>query len=359
MPNMPSFLANPDITLRIADHADSETIRVLQRVSKPMYSLLTTYQQSTVKSRIQQLISEPVFYPPLGSVISSRGPERHLLKPYSLAVVGELELRNKRIDSLLNPHARFPLQPPPPLIQAMSQIPTFVSLSHDKQSALLELYKTACRLADQISDMAVTIELAELSRETPTDPDVLEKRIHRARLNYIKTLNPLQLALLGSLASLCGMAYAREHTMMNSDPSFIERMTAYEETVLRQGSMALWGFLHPVGMGDELSAADTKERSVSKPPNARSKVTGFVARKVDEVLKEIERYESGLELRPENIEEAADEVPGVLDGLLQTVNGAVRELGQNQTAEDEEQEQELQNVREFPCLRIILASLRG
>ncbi|KAK4170138.1 hypothetical protein QBC43DRAFT_305455 [Cladorrhinum sp. PSN259] len=367
---MSSFIISPEITLLIADSADFKTLSALLRVSRDIYCLLMTYQHSIVKSRIQQVVPDPSLYPPFGSLLSSHNKDRHVLTPYSFPVIHELELREKRIDALFNAQPRMPLELPPPLVQAMSNIPIFVALPREKQTLLLEMHKAASRTADQIADLAVTIKLPELRKEVPSDPYVTERRIHRARQEYVRSLSPLQLVLLGSLACLCGIAYLREHPQLNSDPGYIERITAFKETVLRQGSFALWGFLHPSevqvrGLFDDGGTGQQQtqqsRRSPSHPPRARSELAGAVARKVDGILKEMEAYEAGLNESTFSSNEGILEQEGdeeghvfvVLDGLLQMVNGTMSRLDV-----DDAQSSGVQDLVSTPWERIILQALR-
>ncbi|KAK4230740.1 hypothetical protein QBC38DRAFT_22279 [Podospora fimiseda] len=368
-----NFIISPEITLLIADHADSKTISALQRLNNSIYCLLMTYQHSIVKARIHQLIPEPSLQPPLGSLFSSHGPERQILSPYSFDMLREIELRQTRIDALLNVHPQMPLSVPPPLIQAMSQIPSFAALPIHKQTLLVEMYKSALQAVDQIADQAVLVKSPEMSREIPTDPYVIERSVHRARQAWIRGLTPLQFSLVSSLACLCGMAYMREHPQLNSDPGFMERVTAFKETVLRQGSFAVWGFLHPSDIKKLLLQQQQQpegqiiRRSPSQPPRARGNLAVMVARRMDDVLKEMEVYESGLNENNVPVDDNGDNAAGeggeqgavfaVLDGLLQTVNGMAWRLVLD--GGDGEEDGEDEDLRVYPGLRVILRALKG
>lgn len=180
-----------------------------------------------------------------------------------------------------------------------------------------------------------------MARElSAVDPYVVQKAIHRTRQGFIKGLEPLDLALLTHLAALGGMAYAEEMgELMSSDPEGLERMVAFKETILREGSAALWGFLHPKE-GEVIEGNGPP----SLPPRARGSGLGrYIAGKVEGVLRDLHAYEMGLKERDH--EEAEGEGEGewadkeglreggwegdddddpfvVLHGLHQTVMGA-------------------------------------
>ncbi|KAK4660166.1 hypothetical protein QC762_116700 [Podospora pseudocomata] len=331
-------LINADITLLIAEQTDLPTLLVLASTNKHLNSLINTYEHSIIKSKITTAIPNPLLQPPLGSVLSSHSSStRQILPPWSFQVATELERRHARTEAMFN----ISTVPPTPLISAMFRVPSFAALPRQQFTQLVNLFKRACCLADHICDLALLVKIPAMARElSAVDPYVVQKAIHRTRQGFIKGLEPLDLALLTHLAALGGMAYAEEMgELMSSDPEGLERMVAFKETILREGSAALWGFLHPKE-GEVIEGNGPP----SLPPRARGSGLGrYIAGKVEGVLRDLHAYEMGLKERDH--EEAEGEGEGewadkegvreggwdddddddpfvVLHGLHQTVMGA-------------------------------------
>ncbi|KAK0718925.1 hypothetical protein B0T21DRAFT_425120, partial [Apiosordaria backusii] len=305
---------------------------------------------------------------PLGSLLSSHSPQRSPLPPWSFRVAAELELRHARIETMLDPFAC----PPTPLISAMARVSSFAALPQPQFLHLVDLFKHACYLADHISDLALLVKIPVMARDTPpADPYMIQKAIHRTRQAFIKGLDPLELALLTHLAALGGMAYADEMgELLESDPEGLERVVAFKETVFREGSLALWGFLHAEGGGDG-------EKGVVGPPSLPERARGsgigrYVAGRVEGVLRDLWAYEAGLKEADEEVDggdgrgggEEDDDEDGfvVLHGLHQTVMGAfpkpievpeesegdvvVEDAGTEYDGDIQDQEGDLQDLQE-------------
>ncbi|KAK4189699.1 hypothetical protein QBC35DRAFT_429872 [Podospora australis] len=277
-----------DIDLLIFEQADTKTLQSLALTCHRSYSLLKTYEISIVKSKILRTIANPILRPPLGSVLSSHGPERKILKPWSYEVVRELELRATRIDKLFETSQSNRTTS---LVQALMRIDIFRSLPQHQIPHVLALLKHACMLADRIADAAIVVRLPESTRFPPSDPYAIKHRVHRTQQEFIRNLPPHDVALILHLCALAGIAYADAHPALDTDPEGIERIVAFKETVLRQGSMALWGFLSQSHTG----AVALSSISASLPPaHTEDEVGRFVAKKVDLALQEIRQYEDGL-----------------------------------------------------------------
>ncbi|KAK4177985.1 hypothetical protein QBC36DRAFT_235440 [Triangularia setosa] len=297
-PAGPTSIINPDITLLIAEKAGLSTVLSLTSTNKHLHALIHTYEHSIIKSKITAAIPNSSLRPPLGSLLSSRGPTRQILPPWSFQVAAELERRHSRIEAMFNPCA----VPPTPLISAISRVPSFAALSPPQLLHLVTMFKRACRLADHISDLALLVKIPAIARDPPpADPYMVYKAIHRTRQAFIRGLKPLELALLTHLAALGGMAYAKEFgELLSSDPEGLERMVAYKETILREGSAALWGFLHPDEHGEEDSVV---VGPASLPPKVRgSGLARYIAGKVEGVLKDLRAYEMGLKQSDDEVE---------------------------------------------------------
>ncbi|KAK4682497.1 hypothetical protein QC764_116700 [Podospora pseudoanserina] len=296
-------LINADITLLIAEQTDLPTLLALASTNKHLNGLINAYEHSIIKSKITTAIPNPLLQPPLGSVLSSHSSStRQILPPWSFQVAAELERRHTRTETMFN----ISTVPPTPLISAMFRVPSFAALSRQQFTQLVDLFKRACCLADHICDLALLVKIPAMARElSAVDPYVVQKAIHRTRQGFIKGLEPLDLALLTHLAALGGMAYAEEMgELMSSDPEGLERMVAFKETILREGSAALWGFLHPKE-GEVIEGNGPP----SLPPRARGSGLGrYIAGKVEGVLRDLHAYEMGLKERDH--EEAEGEGEG-------------------------------------------------
>ncbi|VBB73211.1 Putative protein of unknown function [Podospora comata] len=296
-------LINADITLLIAEQTDLPTLLALASTNKHLNGLINTHEHSIIKSKITTAIPNPLLQPPLGSVLSSHSSStRQILPPWSFQVAAELERRHARTEAMFN----ISTVPPTPLISAMFRVPSFAALPRQQFTQLVDLFKRACCLADHICDLALLVKIPAMARElSAVDPYVVQKAIHRTRQGFIKGLEPLDLALLTHLAALGGMAYAEEMgELMSSDPEGLERMVAFKETILREGSAALWGFLHPKE-GEVIEGNGPP----SLPPRARGSGLGrYIAGKVEGVLRDLHAYEMGLKERDH--EEAEGEGEG-------------------------------------------------
>ncbi|KAK4199574.1 hypothetical protein QBC40DRAFT_176000 [Triangularia verruculosa] len=285
-------IINPDLTLLIAEDTDLATLLAVASTNKHLHALIHTYEHSIIKSRINAAIPDPSLQPPFGSLLSSNGPTRQILPPWSFQVAAELERRHSRIETMFNNFTA----PPTPLISAMYRVPSFAALPPPQFLHLVTMFKQACQLADQISDLALFVKIPVMARDPPpADPYSVQKAIHRTRQAYIKQLSPLELAALTHLAALGGMAYAEEFgEMLGSDPNGLERIVAFKETIFREGSFALWAFLHPEE--HKVEEGLTGLGPPSLPPKARSSGLGrYIGRKVEAVLGDIWAYEQGLQ----------------------------------------------------------------
>ncbi|KAK0671419.1 hypothetical protein QBC41DRAFT_219443 [Cercophora samala] len=349
-------IINPDLTLLIAEETDLPSLLTLARTNKHLHALIHTHERSIIKSKITAAIPNPFLQPPLGSVLSSHdGLKRQILPPWSFKVAAELERRHARIETMFNAFA----VPQPPLISAMTRVRSFVALSPPEFLYLVQMFKQTCVLVDQICDLAILVKVPAMARDPPpADPYMVQKAIHRTRQAFIKGLAPLDLALLTHLAALGGMAYAEEMGgLLSSDPEGLERMVAYKETILREGSAALWGFLHPE-VGVEVSQGNGPP---SLPPKARGSALGrFIAGKVEGVLRDLHAYEMGLKEQDEDVVGEGDKEGGregmgeddvddddpfaVLHGLHQTVMSAFPKPVEE--PEESDGDVEMEDVRE-------------
>ncbi|KAK3335636.1 hypothetical protein B0T19DRAFT_452822 [Cercophora scortea] len=203
MSSSPSMLLNPDIALLLAEHTTNvSSLCALMQTCKGMHALITSHERSIVKAKLQH---QHHLASPLGTALSSVGPEREVLPPYTFAVIQEHEMRARRIDTLFRDDDE-------PLRRAIGAARPFKALPEGEVDRLVLGLKRAS---------------------------------HLAQLAFLHKLPALDLAYLAHLAAIGGMAYANVYPENMADPAAWEHLVAIKEVLLRQGSMALWAWFQP------------------------------------------------------------------------------------------------------------------
>jgi len=253
-----------EVLLLIVAHADRSTISNIMATCPLARDIVSAYEKSIFKHKTAGLnphLSLPASH---GTALSSATHERELLRPHTFDVIQELDLRTRRIDALLDGNSV--------LAQAIQNTTSFHQLPPSEHAALLEGLKRACALTDRLGD-CVAEAMIKAAAERPDDnsddttpppppsppspptrthaqrchTDIMTA-VHRARLEFITgpAVAPLDLAYLHLLSTIAGIAYAKVHgDLVAADPLAWERVLAFEEVVLREGTMALWAFFRP------------------------------------------------------------------------------------------------------------------
>ncbi|TLS29237.1 hypothetical protein PpBr36_00120 [Pyricularia pennisetigena] len=192
-----------EIFLIIAEEAELPALSALMRTNSRIYSGIVEYEQSICKSRMQRYM-----LPPSCDVVCTRTPEREVYPRFSLDTIGELERRQKRIASIVNHN----------ILSANSTI------SEECRSRYVAGLERALHMCDHILDLSN------------------QDSERKAQVEYIKTLSTVDLAFLFETAWMGSVGWARSRGAdAATDPDYLHKMLAFEELVLRQGSVFLWG----------------------------------------------------------------------------------------------------------------------
>lgn len=317
-----------------------------------------------------------------GRVLTSATPERQVLLPFSFSVVQELSLRETRYKILFAAGG--------PLEQVVRKTAVFgeQALSDAEVEEMISRLQNSCRLADRLGDsvtefmtgnsvphpsiVAGFLEQDLTSQFDPSkyrpgsplslatavnDNDSVDQNprnyITKVRLSQIallRSLPTLDLVFLANLVSISGQAYQSLYRhRVDSDPSFWDRVTAFQETLLRQGaSVTLWALFGakaaPIATAPATSndghAAATSDIDALHPEKAQP-LEKFIEDAVRGTLLELRAWEMGTwpratRLRSDGTEESSENTEwGLLPGLQMTVWGVLRKrLGANLSEDD-------------------------
>ncbi|KAI8965570.1 hypothetical protein F5Y11DRAFT_295160 [Daldinia sp. FL1419] len=233
-----------DLILEIAQNLDIKSMLALGETNKENNSLIKTYEHSLSLSRIATF---PV--PPTGNVLTSEVYLRRPLKHGNFAMVLELERRRSRIAEVLTASPHFNIKCPPGLGE----------LTHAQQDFLRELLERAFSHCDSIADIAANLphevrgakwyerrfvswwedrQLLEGFRMNDPYTNYVARPVQR---EYIRGLCKQDLTMIYYLVHVMASAFTKSRKdWIDSDPTFWERITVFEEYVLRHGSWYAW-----------------------------------------------------------------------------------------------------------------------
>ncbi|KAI1133659.1 hypothetical protein F5Y10DRAFT_228297 [Nemania abortiva] len=239
-----------DILLCIVEKMDTVTRRCFMAASKGIRNTCERYEHSISKSRVATFTM-----PPLGNALSSATDERHVLAKNTFSMVIELELRQVRIERLLEEC---------PKIFCFATPPWLPPLTPRQQARLEGVVKRALYQCDRIADIAanepcVTIPMKyyhaipdnvyelpsaitspsdDLYKLNPlTRPDARQKQI-----KYIRSL-PLE-DITGIFIAIEMIGHGLMcRTPVRPSPERFERKTIIEECILRHGTWFVWARL--------------------------------------------------------------------------------------------------------------------
>ena len=384
-----SYAALPiqgDILLDVVEKLSLKDIGALMLTNRATFELIRSYERSIVLAKLRRAIKDPLFWPVDDVFLSSTyiSARRIELPPASFFAVQEVEVRARRIDRLWGAAS--------PLLESLDRLEPFRDHADGPRQRLLDGLRDACAVVDRIADSAA---------EAAAPRALIAIKMHRAQQAFIRGLSALRLALVTLLTSLAGMAYMAVHSGLRSDPEAFERRAAFEETVLRHGTVAMEALLFPSPPSSAASAARThfhhhdrsyppclecqrrwapapapapapasaptqarapgrsgnnnnsnnnnntvtirRIGSPSKPPRARGAAARHYAHEVDAALAALREYESGnAEQGPQD----HDNPLVVPHSLLSTLLGAfpeeqvLREREERLAAEEEEEEED-------------------
>ncbi|KAI6363837.1 hypothetical protein MCOR25_005774 [Pyricularia grisea] len=189
--------------LIVAEEAELPALSALMRTNSRVYAGIIEYEQSICKTRMQRYM-----LPPSCDVMSTRTPEREVYPRFSLDSIGELERRQKRIACIVNDN----------ILSANNTI------SEECRSRYVSGLERALHICDHILDLGN------------------QDSERKAQVEYIESLSIVDLAFLFEAAWMGSVGWARTRGAdTTTDPDYLHKMLAFEDLVLRQGSMFLWG----------------------------------------------------------------------------------------------------------------------
>ncbi|KAG6362124.1 hypothetical protein INS49_010353 [Diaporthe citri] len=309
---MTSYRVSPELILDIADHCDRATLRTLMQASKashyPTHPHTNHHLAPPVRpgpgiaSHINALISnnersiaaaklKTFLLPPLGEVLSSEDERRcRITGKYSFATIQEMDLRERRMSSILDNSGFLLTDDIKPLGM------TDDSLARFKAGLKRGLYITD-RLADletrpevrhvqnnitlRLSSLQVggdsvggAVNENDLDKIESFDDEVMLQHdaeieaqhsavmVHRnLQFEMIHELATLDLAWLLTLGEGAIKGCTRYfEKMFLSDPAGTQyKVVAFKEELLRKGSFILWAFVRGVGSMDAFAKNSLKQ----------------------------------------------------------------------------------------------------
>ncbi|KAI0106232.1 hypothetical protein GGR51DRAFT_176406 [Nemania sp. FL0031] len=245
----PSIMEMPDeVILCIVEQMDTITRKCFMATNKGTSALIESYEHSIAKRRAASFT-----IPPLRNILSSSTEERFVLSTDTFSGIIELELRESRIDRLLQECPQFFCLPSPPWLP---------SLTPKYQARVEIIFKRALQQCDRIADIAanepsvrIPVEyyhaiLDEVYRfptalTSPHDDLYKFNPLTRpdARLRQIEYIQSLPLDDIAGIFLLVesigyGLMYNTNKSLGVS--SRYERKTVIEECVLRHGTWFAW-----------------------------------------------------------------------------------------------------------------------
>ncbi|KAK6957947.1 hypothetical protein Daesc_000737 [Daldinia eschscholtzii] len=251
-----------ELILEIAQHLDVQSILKLRETSKEVNELVIKYEHSLSLARIASFTVSPT-----GDVFSSEMGLRRVVKHGNFEMVKELETRLSRAKKILTASTYFNLQSPPNLGE----------LTGPQQRHLCSLLERAFAQCDYIADIAANAPYGppdprwygKAHRNWWVDHNLLQGyrmldpytnyRARPAQHEYIRSLSNQDCTMIYYLLSAMGSGFSTAHLdWYDSDPSFYERITVFEECILRHGSWYAWG--HVFGGPDWLDTVSPFDR---------------------------------------------------------------------------------------------------
>ncbi|KAK7908021.1 hypothetical protein PG985_015324 [Apiospora marii] len=227
------------MTTLMAHHDAIKTIR----------STLQTYEASICKAQVAAR-----GLPPMGDILCTRGPERRILAANTFEAILELDLRQERIGDALR--RDFLKTGSPPLLGP---------LTARQRGRLLELMRASLCHCDHIADIAAA---GSQDGGSGSGSDACTQT-RTAQIEYIGSLCTKELAALFYTVDTAGFGFVRARKYEAEDPLVWEKITVFEECLLRHGSWFLWAHIqgghgHGQGQGQashatQLIAAGMKE----------------------------------------------------------------------------------------------------
>lgn len=160
----------------------------------------------------------------MGDILCSRGPGSRILAANTFDAILELDLRQEQIRDALG--RDFLSTGSPPLLGP---------LTARQQERLVELMRASLCHCDHIADIAA-------GGSQDGSPDACSQT-RRAQIEYMGSLSTNALAALFYTVDMAGFGFVRARKYEAEDPLVWEKITVFEECLLRHGSWFLWAHI--------------------------------------------------------------------------------------------------------------------
>ncbi|KAI7783006.1 hypothetical protein LA080_012601 [Diaporthe eres] len=299
---MTSYRVSPELILDIADHCDRATLRTLMQTCKASHYPAQSHTRHQLAGHINALISDnersiataklkTFLLPPLGEVLSSEDERRcRITEKYSFPTIQEMDLRERRMNSILDNSGFLLTDDTKPLGMACDSLARFKaglkrSLYITDRLADLEtrpeVQHIQSRITRRLSSLQVggdsvggAVNENDLDKIEAFDEDVMLQHdaeveaqhsavmVHRnLQFEMIQQLATLDLAWLLTLGEGAIKGCTRYfENMFLSDPAGTQyKVVAFKEELLRKGSFILWAFVRGVGSMDAFAKNSLKQ----------------------------------------------------------------------------------------------------
>lgn len=227
----------PELILELTEHLDVATLRSLMLVNKTVHATIRRHERSICKPRLVALA-----LPPTDRILSSHGTERHIVPVQSFRGASELELRGEHVDAILGSNFMGMWAPPGPQ-----------PLTACQRRLLTRGLRRALHLCDRLADTAAHCSVDSagphhgLTSRPPRPRHQVgapaPSEVRGAQIAYIRSLALEDLSWLYCMVEVAGGGFVRTRKYEAEDPVVWEKITVFEEAVLRHGSWLLWAHI--------------------------------------------------------------------------------------------------------------------
>jgi hypothetical protein len=232
-----------ELVLQVVKHMDMATLPMFMITNKTNYSLVRSYERSICKAKLAGSTALATDR----NILSSSEVYRDVCSPETFPWVCELELRERRITDII--HSGYIDVTSPPGLQPLTTI---------QQRRFIALVERSMRHCDAIADVAANTpdalpeydytlvsagfwgQAARLPTSMRTRNPFTNTPARSAQIEYLKSLSVEDLAALYVTITAASNGHVQDRPDIQADPSLAERITVFEECILRHGTWFLW-----------------------------------------------------------------------------------------------------------------------
>ncbi|ETS86418.1 hypothetical protein PFICI_00246 [Pestalotiopsis fici W106-1] len=232
-----------ELVLNLVKHMDMATLLSFMITNKSNHSLVRSYEHSICKAKVEGISALTT----KRNFLSSSDVYREVCAPDTFPWVCELELRERRIADIIS--SGYIDITSPPGLQPLTTV---------QQKRFIALLERSLRHCDAIADVAASMpdalpeydytlvssgfwgHMARLPASMRTRNPFTNTPARSAQIEYIKSLPVEDLAALYVTITAAGAGHVQDRPDVQADPSFSERLTVFEECVLRHGTWFFW-----------------------------------------------------------------------------------------------------------------------